>query len=111
MKAITVLSRIGSYLESGKEVNFFAFGASRGFQAKLVGGKVTSWEMWGDGGQMCHLYPEPVSSKYAAVCVIKALVDDKEGDPQYVSHTKEFYGWLESSEGKKLCAEAKWKEE
>tara|TARA_R110001583_G_scaffold83552_3_gene220572 strand:- start:975 stop:1313 length:339 start_codon:yes stop_codon:yes gene_type:complete len=106
-----ILEQIADLLETGEEREFKAFGAGRGMQAKLVDDKIESWELWGDGGQECHIYPEPVTSMYAALCVVKALVDGKEGDPKYAKHTKEVYDFINSPEGKEMCAEAKWKEE
>ena len=106
-----ILEQIAELLETGEEQEFKAFGVGRGMQAKIKDGGVTQWDLWGDGGQECHMYPEPVSFMYAALCVVTALVDEKEGDPKYAKHTKEVYDFINSPEGKEMCAEAKWKEE
>tara|TARA_R110000744_G_scaffold25040_5_gene62208 strand:+ start:1186 stop:1524 length:339 start_codon:yes stop_codon:yes gene_type:complete len=106
-----VLDKISGLLESGESHHFEAFGESRGMQAKLVDGKIASWEMWGRGGQECHIYPEPVSSMYAALCVVKSLVDEKDNDPRYAAHSEEFYDFWNSPEGREMCAEAKRKDD
>jgi hypothetical protein len=109
--AVKTLKHIASLLEDGEPHEFTAFGESRGMQANLKDGKVDSFEMWGNGGQSVHCYPEPVTLIYAALCVVKSIVDDKEGDPKYATHTKEFYDFLDTAKGKEITAEAKWKGE
>jgi len=111
MLPMQVLTQVASLLETGEEQQFQAFGANRAFQATLKDGLVDSFELWGNGAQMLHCYPEPVSLLYAAVCVMKSLVDEHEDEPEYAPHTKEFYSWLATDEGKFLTTEAKWKGE
>ena len=109
--AFKTLEHIASLLEDGEEHEFTSFGESRGMQAKLVDGKVDSFELWGNGAQLLHCYPEPVTLIYAALCVVKTMVDEHEGDPKYTTHTKEFYDFLDTAEGKEITVEAKWKGE
>ena len=103
--AMQVLTQIGSLLQTGEEQKFKAFGSSRGFQAELKDGAITSWQLWGKGSTMACIYPEPVSPIRAALSIVKSLVDEMEDDPDYEEHTMELYRFINSPEGQLIIGD------